>query len=936
MKVRTKLVMLSAVLVVVYGSGLLGILGHLIATRFLEVEQSFAHRDMERVTQALHRETEALGTLATDWANWDDAWLYTQGKNPNFERVNLNKETLENGRLAFVAIYNAKGQRCKAVAFNPERGLSDFEYFPDQIPTEGLPEFRSVASGIIQTPSGLMLTYSSKIMKSDRSGPSGGFLVMGRKLDTAMLGALSNQTGVHFEYTLPGHPTPEIPVTTFSEEGTRLEPDPNSKVIHGFNVFRTTQGAPALIVRTTTERPIAQAGKSIALFIGGFSLLLAAIVWGIVSIAFRQWVSRPLAQIESSLDTLNLDDVQTKNPFSTLPAGPNEIGHIILVLKGMYERMLVSHSTAKNLNEHLESEVASRTKDFVLANQRLGLYGKVLESTSEGMLITDMNGTILEVNDAMCQQSGYTREQLVGQNPRIFKSGQYGADFYQNLWSTLCSTGHWSGEIWDRRQDGELYPKLLTINTLVDAEAKPTHYVGLSVDISLMKSAEERMHELAYYDQLTRLPNRSMFNDHLRRSILQTQRKNVLSALLFLDLDRFKKINDTLGHTVGDALLVCVAERITKRLRGLDTVCRMGGDEFSVILGEITNLEDAGRVASDLIELLTKRFDIEGTEIYVGASIGIALCPRDGKDVETLIKKADAAMYTAKEAGRCTYRFASEELDTIRQKRLEIESKLHGAVERNEMVMFYQPLTRAEVTKAGSPSGLVGAEALVRWVPEPGVIVGPGTFIEIAEDSGLILEIGEWVLRESCREAKRWCNAGLQLTVSVNVSSRQLEDDRFRDIVRSALEEAALPPQLLRLEVTESAFMRNMDRVVGVMDDLRNSGVNFSIDDFGTGYSSLQYIKCLPANNLKIDKAFVSGVAANLSDAEIVSAIIAMARAFGLKSTAEGVETEDQLRELRDRGCDVIQGYLVAKPMPADAFMAFATQGVGTMVSEYK
>jgi diguanylate cyclase (GGDEF)-like protein/PAS domain S-box-containing protein len=755
---------------------------------------------------------------------------------------------------------------------------------------------------------------------------------MGRRLDDGMLSMLSHRTGVPIRYATATQAPSGFPSAEELGEGPLIQEDPGGRLLHGFRLFRTTTGVPALIVRTATDRPIAQAGRPIAITIGLYSLLLAGLVWWITWLAFRRWITDPLGRIESALGALDLDsgDARLRDPFRALPVSGDEMGHIASVLQEMNARMQDSHRRMLHLNERLESDVEARTADLMKAHRQLILYGKVLASTSEGMLVTDTAGTILDVNEAMCMQSGFTRGELIGQNPRILKSSRHGIEFYQHLWSTLLSTGYWSGEIWDRKSTGEIYPKWLTISTIFDSDGRPSHFVGLSIDISAIKSAEERLQQLAYYDQLTGLPNRSLFSDRLRRSILRTQRKRLLSALLFLDLDRFKNINDTLGHTVGDALLVRVSERIKARLRESDTVCRMGGDEFTVILGEIAHLEDAGQVAADLIDSLAKRFDVEGHEIYVGASVGIALCPLDGQDEETLVKKADAAMYAAKEAGRCTFRFASGELDAVSRRRMEIESKLHGAIERNEMVLHLQPIALSRDAAGGSPSGLVGAEALIRWVPEPGVMLGPGTFIEIAEDAGLIPEIGEWVIREACREAKRWQEAGLALTVSVNVSARQFEENRLPRFVRSALAESGLPPHCLRLEVTESAFMRNMDKVIGIMDELRSLGVFFAIDDFGTGYSSLQYIKCLPAHSLKIDKAFVSGVAANLSDAEIVSAIIALSRAFGLICIAEGVETEDQLRELKERGCDEVQGYLIARPMPADDFLAFALSGLGS------
>ena len=919
MKVRTKLVLLSAILVVACGLGLMGLLAALVSTRFLDIERSLARRDMERVSRAVQREVDSLGTLTEDWAHWDDLWRYTQGGAPRFEQVNLNPETFGNAHLAFIAIYDAGGVRRYAATFREGRGLGDCAFFPPRAPAGGLPAFAAAPAGILSTPEGLMLAVASAIHRSDHSGPAAGLIVMGRRLDEGLLGSLARQTEVSFSHSF----------RDFSGPQDTVQADPDGRRLHVSRVFLTTDGVPALAIRTDTDRPIAAAGRSIALSFAAYSLVLAGLVWTITWLAFRNWVSRPLHQVESSLGRLDLDGGGGRNRdlLGSLPEGDDELGRIVGVLKGMYDRMQESHSRATQLNEALETEVEARTEALIRAHQRLLLYGKILENTSEGMVITDPAGTIIEVNDAMCRQTGYAREQLIGQNPRILKSSRHGPEFYQHLWAELLGTGYWSGEIWDRKPDGGIYPKWLTINAIPTQEGTVSHYVGLSIDISAIKSAEERLHQMAYYDQLTGLPNRALFNDRLRRTVLRIQRRQLQAALLFLDLDRFKNINDTLGHTVGDALLVQVAERIRHRLRESDTVCRMGGDEFTVILSEIARLEDAGQVAGELIEALSKRFDIEGSEIYVGASVGIALCPRDGLDEETLIKKADAAMYAAKEAGRCTFRFASGELDATSRKRMEIEARLHGAVERGEMVLHYQPLARTAEAAPGRPVGLVGAEALVRWVPEPGVMVGPGTFIQIAEDAGLIGELGEWVIREACRQAREWLDAGLALSVSVNVSARQFENDRLTGVVREALAMAGLPPSLLRLEITESTFMRNMDRVIGIMDGLRALGVLFSIDDFGTGFSSLQYIKCLPAQCLKIDKAFVSGVAASLSDGEVVSAIIALARAFGLKSTAEGVETEDQLRELRDRGCDEVQGYLVARPMPAPEFLRFALQG---------
>ena len=493
------------------------------------------------------------------------------------------------------------------------------------------------------------------------------------------------------------------------------------------------------------------------------------------------------------------------------------------------------------------------------------------------------------------------------------------------MWESLLSSGCWEGEVWDRKKDGTVFPKWQTINTIYDEKRIPVNYVGISTDISVIKEAEAKLNRLAYYDPLTALPNRMLFADRLEHEIAVSKRNITCFAVLFVDLDRFKNVNDSMGHLAGDSLLVKVAERLREAIRDSDTLCRIGGDEFAIILQNLAAEENAGKIAGAIVQKLSACFEVMETEVYIGASVGIALYPKDGTDPETLLRKADGAMYLAKDAGKGLYRYASGEMELANKSRLEIEAKMHQALANNEFVLFYQPQTKTSEAIPGSPFGLVGVEALIRWIPEPDLIIPPGDFLPVAEESGFISPLGDWVLLQSCKDAKKWLDLGFPVQVSVNVAARQFDQGNFTERVRSTLATTGLPAELLKLEVTESGCMRNISHVTEIMRRIRELGVTFAIDDFGTGYCSLQYLHRLPVDCLKIDQSFVRSMDKKGNGGDIVSAVISMARAFGLASIAEGVETFDQLEMLQTRGCEQIQGFLVSRPMHFEAFVKFLT-----------
>ncbi|MBX9633612.1 MAG: EAL domain-containing protein, partial [Magnetospirillum sp.] len=521
-------------------------------------------------------------------------------------------------------------------------------------------------------------------------------------------------------------------------------------------------------------------------------------------------------------------------------------------------------------------------------------------------------------NPAFSLLTGYSFEEVRGKNPNILKSGRHDEAFYKRMWESLDARGVWQGEVWNRRKNGDQYPEWLTINVIRDDEGNVSQYAAVFTDITERKKTEERIKNLAYFDVLTGLPNRRLFTDRLQVAMANAHRHGSALAIMFLDLDLFKRINDTLGHGIGDQVLVETANRLGLCIREGDTVARLGGDEFVILLPELDHLEDAAKLAERVIAHVKQPFAIDDHELYVTTSVGIAVYPDDGLTFEALIKNADTAMYRAKDLGRNNYQLYTPSMNARSFERLTMESALRHALSRDEFTLVYQG-------KVDMVSGrLSGVEALVRWRhPEMGLVM-PTEFIPLAENMGLIGDIGAWVLKAACRQCKSWHDLGLPpVRIAVNVSALQFREGDVPDIVQEALAESGLSPHYLELELTESVLMQRVEEVAQVLRDLRQMGVHISIDDFGTGYSSLSYLKRMPIDALKIDRSFVNdimenGDACNGEGAEIVSTIINLAHNLRLRAVAEGVETREQANFLRERGCDEIQGYLISRPVSGE------------------
>ncbi|MDA8229882.1 MAG: EAL domain-containing protein [Magnetospirillum sp.] len=624
--------------------------------------------------------------------------------------------------------------------------------------------------------------------------------------------------------------------------------------------------------------------------------------------------SRPLISVEEGDSLLNARQILDSRQIRHIGV-KGEDGR----LKGLLSFADILAALQYEYVQRLDEALRERDEALLQSRRDLYLARKVIEATVDAIMIVNPRKQIEFVNPAFTAITGYTADEAIGQSPGLLHSGRHGAEFYAAMWESLDRVGTWQGEVWDRRKNGDVFPVWLTINTISDDDGNVTQFAGVFADITERKKTEEKIKNLAYFDVLTGLPNRRLFTDRLLVAMANAHRHGARLAIMFLDLDLFKRINDSLGHGIGDMVLIESARRLSASVREGDTTARLGGDEFVVLLPEVARIEDVVHLAERIIGKVRQPFVVDDHELYVTTSIGIAVYPEDGTTVEDLIRNADTAMYRAKEVGRNAFQLYAAAMNAGSFERLAMESSLRHALEREELHLAYQ-------VKVDLASGrMSGVEALVRWLhPEMGPI-SPIEFIPLAENMGLISEIGAWVMETACRQCKSWHELGLpKVRVAVNVSALQFHESDVPAVVRRALAVSGLEPCYLELELTESVLMKRVEEVAGILDDIRALGVRISIDDFGTGYSSLSYLKRIPIDALKIDRSFVRDITGNGEGDEIVSTIINLAHNLKLKAIAEGVETQAQADFLRSKGCDEIQGYLVSRPVsPEDLVSLF-------------
>ena len=549
----------------------------------------------------------------------------------------------------------------------------------------------------------------------------------------------------------------------------------------------------------------------------------------------------------------------------------------------------------------------------------LKLAASVFTHAKEGIMITDADGMIVDVNTTFTDITGYQRKEILGQNPRIFKSGMQSDDFYQKMWRTLIETGHWSGEVWNRRKNGEVYAQVLTVSAVRDTDGNTQNYVALFADITTQKEHQVQLEHIAHYDSLTNLPNRILLADRLQQAIAQSQRRGYSLAVVYLDLDGFKLVNDRYGHDMGDELLITITERLKLALREYDTLARIGGDEFVAVLVDFEKQQDCEAILDRLLLAASNPVTVKGQIMQVSASIGVTLFPYDGVDADLLLRHADQAMYLAKQAGKNRYHLFDVNQDAaVKAQRENIDQIRHG-LQHGEFLLYYQP-------KVNMRTGVViGAEALIRWQHPRNGLLPPAAFLPMIDDTPLSLDLDDWVISTALAQIAEWHAAGICLPISVNIGAAQLQQGNFTSRLRMLLAaHPDIPPSLLELEILETSALQDVGKVSELIHDCRQIGIRFALDDFGTGYSSLTYLKRLPAEQLKIDQTFVRDILEDDDDVAIIKGVVGLAHAFRREVIAEGVETVEHGEKLLTLGCELAQGYGVARPMPASEFPGWA------------
>jgi diguanylate cyclase (GGDEF)-like protein/PAS domain S-box-containing protein len=632
-------------------------------------------------------------------------------------------------------------------------------------------------------------------------------------------------------------------------------------------------------------------------------VLVSIALVGVIGLVVTFQIIRPVKTLSDRLH--GMDAANGELLSAPESHAQSELGRLSDDINDLVQRLRQSllHAHERNLEQ--------------VVTERLRLAAEVFNNSQEGILVTDRHNRILTVNKAFTDITGYTESEVTGQAPSMLASGRHGADFYAGMWAALLDSGAWKGELWNRRKNGDIMPNWYSINVLRDASGGIINFVAIFSDITGRKEAEQRIEFLAHHDALTQLPNRVLLRDRFLLARAAAQRGQGLIAMLFIDLDNFKHINDNWGHQAGDQFLITTVERLQREVRESDTICRQGGDEFIIMLSDVPDMEVVTRVARNILHALSETASVDGHAVGVSASIGISLFPDDSADFDTLLGNADAAMYEAKAGGKNGYRFFTEQMNHDAVERADLQAQLRHALNRQEFALYYQPQVNFANTE------VTGVEALIRWNHPVQGLISPDTFIPLAEECGLIIPLGEWVLVEAARQGCAWARAGIQgLTVAVNISALQFNRSDFYETVARTLEQSGFAPHLLELELTESVLLKDMDTAFVTIQRLKNLGVRLSIDDFGTGYSSLSYLKKINVDKLKIDRTFVRDICDDPDDVAIVRAIIQLGKALDLHVIAEGVETEEQALLLKNHGCDEAQGYLYGRPQPAQDLAA--------------
>jgi len=881
-----------------------------ISAQFKKTELKEASLDMERFLGVINSEVDSVDSFCKDYAYWNDTYDFMIAPTQKYIDANFNAAYLKTQNCQFVCHINLKGKVIFSVfydgnldSYKPLK-LNDFKD-PDSDLSQlaaSVTKGTFEQKGIINTSHGLLLIAAHPVLDDFMKMAPRGKIIIGRMINDKQILKMCSLLKVNGEI----NPLNKITGSDYSIKEKLINSNEkfffntNSDSIDSYGLLKNINSKPAALLSLHYPRNIKKIGNQTVQISAAIIILFAIIVLYIAFLFLRKNILTPIEELTERAVLIEYNsDFNSRLPVKT----KDEISTLAWAFNALLDRLA-------EVNYSLEKKVTDRTRDLLTANQELMLMQQVFDHSLEGITITDKNADILKVNPAFTAITGYEPDEVIGANPRLLKSDHHDQNYYKEMWKSLTINGHWANEIWNRHKDGKAYPEWISISAIRNKSGDITHYVGLFHDISDMKRQEEFIRHQAFHDSLTGLPNRPLLINRIDKAIARASREQLRFAVIFLDLDNFKNINDSLGHAIGDMLLKETAERLRHVARSVDTVARLGGDEFIVLVENMKDEKPAASLAQRILDSFKTPFNIKDNILHVGTSIGIAIFPEDGEDTGVLIRNADTAMYRAKENGRENFTMFTTSLNESVARRFRLENELRKAIELIEFEVHYQP--KMEI-KTGSISGM---EGLVRWKHNGGLI-SPDDFIPLAEETGLIIEMDKIVMDIAFREIGELINSGmLSLKLALNCSARALHMKELPDIISAALRKHNIKPEWFELEITETSLMKNFEESLAILYRLLEVGISISLDDFGTGYSSLAQLKNLPISSIKIDRSFIWEMEKNRSDTHITESIIAMSKKVGVEVIAEGVEKKEQLIILEKAGCDLAQGFYISKPLP--------------------
>lgn len=861
-----------------------------------------AERNLSQITQALERESHHLDSLVYEYSSWDATCDFVETRSQEYFEDNLTIEVLASSNINWVVIVDNLGQVVSGPVHDLKSGeLLSIAEIPQQQwdlshPLLGSRAQRKPIMGIMVTQAGPMIVASRDILTSADKGPPRGRMIMGRALDAELVQKVGRQVESEFHLWLVEDPDVPEEVSAPLEQGRAGSlvtiADTEANELDAYSVVKDIEGNASIIVGVTLVREMAKSASYIGQLCALWALFQGGILVFIIMVPLNRAIIAPLGALSRQLRAFR----RTSELDVEMDSG---VGGEVGELRREFGNML----------RQLETEVIERRK----SEEGLRRAAAVFDTATESIVVVNSAGIILDVNSAFTQATGLSRSEVVGRDADMLAANRHSAGFFSSIIDDVVLTGKWEGEIWIQCKAGKPIPAWVSVGCAIDDQGEVERVVVVFNDMTERKRSEAVIAHQANYDMLTKLPNRYLFRDRFRRALLRAKRDHLSVGLLFIDLDQFKKINDTLGHAAGDEALRLVAARINQVLRDSDTAARLGGDEFAVILPGIENNLDINAVAQRILKGIAAPLELHKHDVVLTASIGVSIYPADSDEDEDLLRDADSAMYRSKQRGGNSLEFFTAEMNESAARRFEVEAQLWKALELGEFEVYYQPIVALPEAR------MVGVEALLRWENAELGLVSPDEFIPIAERSGLIVPIGAWVLETACRQVKAWHDADWPiLRLAVNLSPREVERGDAVESIENALTRSGLPAESLEVEVTERVLLDDVDRVAAIFNRIKELGVRLCIDDFGTGYSSLSYLQSFPFDVLKIDRAFVHGAIGHEDGVSLLRAINSMAESLHLEVVAEGVETREQMDLLTELGCGFAQGYLFCRPMSAD------------------